>query len=334
MSIPFTRIKKKTLTLAYIIFPEDTIKIINEIKYKKLHQCINKEDLRNYLKRDITLTGHTKNISCIIRLSNTLLASASIDLSIRIWDFHIGKCINILTFEKNISSVFVIKLNSKQILSGLDMKIKIWNFVTGICVRTLTGHRSNINCLAKLNKSQIVSGGCDCTIKIWDLTTGNCFKTIKTHSPKCILRFNRTQLVIGDINGCVKNWDSTTFQLLHNLDGHLKHVEFVVKINNTQIASGSLELIRIWDITTGTCLKKFDTKNLSNMFCLNKKQLAGIQCNYQYSLFRTYDLANGNEKIIGQFLPISVFRLGNTTMAFANEDFSIKICDILDFKEE
>jgi len=58
MPLPFYRFKKKSLILAYILCPEDFCELIQEIRYKKLFQCLLREDLRKTPGK-LSLKGHT-----------------------------------------------------------------------------------------------------------------------------------------------------------------------------------------------------------------------------------------------------------------------------------
>jgi len=72
-----------------------------------------------------TLSGHSKSIELIIKISNSKIASASCDLTIKIWDTISGNCLN--TIIGNLTRIsYIVKVNKNQIASGsIDGMIKV-----------------------------------------------------------------------------------------------------------------------------------------------------------------------------------------------------------------
>jgi len=89
--IQFFRFKNKTLTLVSEMYPQDTKKMIGDIKYRKLFKCIQKDTYYQFKER--ILSGHTDAILSIIKLSKTQIATGSRDDSVKIWDLPTGKCL-------------------------------------------------------------------------------------------------------------------------------------------------------------------------------------------------------------------------------------------------
>jgi WD40 repeat protein len=70
-----------------------------------------------------------------------LLASGSLDKTIKIWNFEKGKVVKTLTgHDKKVNSVIFSK-NGSYITSGSeDKKVKHWNAETGLEEKTFLGH--------------------------------------------------------------------------------------------------------------------------------------------------------------------------------------------------
>ena len=114
-SLMFFRFKKKTLTLAYKMYPEELVDVFKEIKYKKLFQCCLNQDFNlSKIFTEKTLNGHTLAITSIIKLSNTKIASASSDYSIKVWVLPSGACIRSYRIGKDLN---LVKISQTQILS-------------------------------------------------------------------------------------------------------------------------------------------------------------------------------------------------------------------------
>ena len=90
--------------------------ILDKIRYKKLFQCLLKEEIKSTIEVD-SLDGHTKPPLCMVKLSSTLIASGGRDGSIKIWNLITGNCIK--TFYGNKQNIFcIIKLGEMIIASG------------------------------------------------------------------------------------------------------------------------------------------------------------------------------------------------------------------------
>ncbi len=139
-----------------------------------------------------TLSGHKNEVNDLVLISDGLLASASRDSTVRIW--------NLTTFTSkfilngHISGQVVSRL--KQINSNLlascssDSTIKLWNITDGTLVRSLENHTSyvtNVDLLEENNgrlkgenMTIIVSSSMDKSIKIWNTANGECLSTLQT----------------------------------------------------------------------------------------------------------------------------------------------------------
>ena len=83
----------------------------------------------------------------MIYIPNTkLIASGSVDNTIKIWNYETGECLNTLSGHNSaIKSISSIE-NTKLLVSGSgDSKIKIWDYESGECVRTLEGHGKTVS---------------------------------------------------------------------------------------------------------------------------------------------------------------------------------------------
>jgi WD40 repeat protein len=95
-----------------------------------------------------------------------MLASGSIDSTIRLWNKNTGSLLkNLYGHNKLINSV---SFDSNDILASCawDKNIKLWNKHTGILLKTLTGHDGMVNSVAFDNNDMLASSD-DYTIKLW-----------------------------------------------------------------------------------------------------------------------------------------------------------------------
>ena len=117
--------------------------------------------------------------------SNNLLASASWDRYIRLWNTTSGELIKNLTSHSRVLSLSFDRNN--LLASGCtDKTVRLWNTATGELVRTLTGHIALVNSVAFDSNILLASGSDDYTIKLrncylidemdWKLTIGFIFR--------------------------------------------------------------------------------------------------------------------------------------------------------------
>ncbi|KAF7188898.1 Nuclear distribution protein PAC1 [Pseudocercospora fuligena] len=137
---------------------------------------------------------------------------------------------------------------------------------------TLQSHRSPITCVAFHPLfSSLASGSEDCTIKIWDYELGELERTLKSHT-KAVLDVDfggprgNTLLASCSSDLTIKLWDpAEEYKNIRTLPGHdhsVSSVRFIpsgaagAPLSGNLLASASRDkTIRIWDVTTGYCLR-------------------------------------------------------------------------------
>ena len=103
------------------------------------------------------------------------LASASSDLTIRIWDTHTGECLSVLYgYNKNADSIEWSPNGTRLVSGSDDNSVKVWNTFTAECIATFRGHCSPILSVVWLKDlNQFVSES-QKEFRVWDLTTNKC----------------------------------------------------------------------------------------------------------------------------------------------------------------
>ncbi|KAI6805693.1 Nuclear distribution protein [Hortaea werneckii] len=137
---------------------------------------------------------------------------------------------------------------------------------------TLQSHRQPITSVAFHPLfSSLASGSEDCTIKIWDYELGELERTLKSHT-KAVLDVDfggprgGTLLASCSSDLTVKLWDpADEYKNIRTLPGHdhsVSSVRFIpsgaagAPLSGNLLASASRDrTIRIWDVTTGYCLR-------------------------------------------------------------------------------
>ncbi|KAI0104975.1 nuclear distribution protein pac-1a [Nemania sp. FL0031] len=128
-----------------------------------------------------TIKGHTRAVLDVEYggpRGNTLLASCSSDLTIKLWD-PASDYKNIRTLPGHDHSVSALRFipGSANLLvsASRDQTLKIWDVSTGFCLRTLNGHTAWVrDVFPSFDGRYLLSAGDDMTARLWDISsTGN-----------------------------------------------------------------------------------------------------------------------------------------------------------------
>lgn len=140
-----------------------------------------------------TLAGHKRSIwSVTFSPVDQVIASASADMTVRVWNVNTRECIR--TLEGHQSSVLRVSFLSRglQLLSaGSDGLLKVWTLRTAECAASVEGHSDKTWALAISRDEQtIVTGGADSTIIVWRDNTADVQREAREKSDSQILMYD------------------------------------------------------------------------------------------------------------------------------------------------
>jgi len=147
-----------------------------------------------------TLEGHSGWVwSVAFSHDSKLLASASDDETVKIWDASTGSCQQTLEGHSGSVNSVAFSHDSKLLASASDDEtVKIWDASTGSCQQTLEGHSDQVNSVAFSHDSKLLASASDNeTVKIWDASTGSF-----SHDSKLLASASHDETV--------KIWDAST----------------------------------------------------------------------------------------------------------------------------
>ncbi|MBI4853694.1 MAG: hypothetical protein HY819_18020 [Acidobacteria bacterium] len=214
------------------------------------------------------LKGHTDVINCLaISSDGALLASGSLDNSVRIWNLSSGKEIKTLIGQdahNGAINCLAITPDSKTLISGsADGTLKLWDLPAGTLRKTLTGHTDEVNCLAISPDAKLLaSGSLDNGIKLWSLPGGDELKEIKEHAGSIwSLNFSPDGHVLASGGGLadhsIKLWTVPECAPIKTLEGHRGLVRCLTFSSNGKILASSSgdNTIKLWQLSDGRELK-------------------------------------------------------------------------------
>jgi WD40 repeat protein len=206
-----------------------------------------------------TLAGHSASVNgCAVSPDGTLIASASADGTVKVWDVAAGN--ERLTLVGHAQAVENCAFSPDGTLiasASADRTIKLWDSQSGAERITLSGHTDRIQaCAFHPDGASIVSASADHTLKIWDVSTGKVRLTLVGHAASvesCAFSPDGASIVSASWDRSVKVWDARTGDERATLSGHTGAVNgCAISPNGERILSASSDrTLRLWDSKTG-----------------------------------------------------------------------------------
>ncbi len=216
-----------------------------------------------------TLSGHTDFIYHIaFNPSGDLLASASTDSTVRLWQVQTGRCFQVLQGHTDWAYAVAFHPCENWLVSGsADCTLKLWDIQTGQCLKTLMGHTDKILGISfsSLETKQssdtaalLASASADHSLRLWSLHSGECVRVLQGHENRVygvMFSPDGETLASCSTDQTIKLWNWQTGHCLKTFTGHSNWVFAIAFSPDGQtLASASHdETVRLWDVQTGIC---------------------------------------------------------------------------------
>jgi WD40 repeat protein len=156
-----------------------------------------------------TLTGHKLKITTVAFSIAGILASASADGTIGIWQNN--KMQRQLTGHIGAVTTIAFSPDGELLASGgEDRSIRLWDTPTGTCRQVLPGHAWQVSSLAFIADGEVLlSASWDKTVKFWQVATGKEFDLLTGHldSVTCLaIDANEQRIFSGSRDRSIKVW--------------------------------------------------------------------------------------------------------------------------------
>jgi platelet-activating factor acetylhydrolase IB subunit alpha len=226
------------------------------------------------------LQGHQDSVQDIdFNPQGTLLASCSVDLSVKLWNFEDNEyaCRKTLQgHDHSVSAVAWLPAGDFLLSGSRDKSIKLWEVATGYCVRTFSGHDQWVRGLA-VHPSGLtfVSASMDQSLRMWTIKTGELVRTLKDHEHVVEVCVFSNPLADSFINASRIEEAKTNGTPIPQLNGLIpassaasssasassaaassSSAAAAPALGGQYLASGSRDRsVRIWEVSTGLCVK-------------------------------------------------------------------------------
>ncbi len=207
------------------------------------------------------LKGHTDQLHGItFNPDETLVATASDDESVRLWDIATGKALRILLGHQN--KVFGIRFSADGrhlITASQDRTLRIWDPASGVTLRVLQGHTAGITDV-DIHAAQIFSASNDGTVVRWKMSLPHQYMIDLPSEPSSVaLSPDTNRIAVGFADGTLRWYSRQTHELLWELSAHENDKDIqrlAFNPEGTLLVSASLDRrAKLWSIANDKLTK-------------------------------------------------------------------------------
>jgi WD40 repeat protein/serine/threonine-protein kinase RIO1 len=207
----------------------------------------------------LTLHGHTKEAAPVFAPSGLLIASASLDTTVRLWDVATGEEWRSLTGQgyRYVDSVSFTP-DGRTLASCEHATVRLWDVATGEQLLAIPTNHGWTSAAFSPDGSVLAYGAEQRLIKLWDVAAKHEIRTLQGHSDfvsVIIWSPDGKRLASSSQDKTIRLWDAQSGKEIRTLVGHTHHVgPIAFSPDGLTLASSGVapdNTIRFWDTQTG-----------------------------------------------------------------------------------
>ena len=241
------------------------------------------------LQHIATLEGHTASVhSVAFSPDGTILASASYDSTVKLWNVSTREHSATLRHGKNVKSVSF-SPDGTTVASGAR-DVKLWNVSTKENVATLEGHAARVSSVSFSPDGTLLASGADAseyslgdrTVKLWDVAARTNIATLEGHRRKITsVAFSPDGATLASVDYIyvLKLWDVATRTNIATLENASARSVAFSSDGMTLASPGdyyNLNAIKLFDVGTRTHIATLERQFTNNAWIGHKGQVLSV----------------------------------------------------------